>query len=84
VDLLSHLYFESGLANLGPHAEKWTQRWDRLEVRNPYAIAGVGVEYGSRVLSVDLGFRHLSSISTGHDLGDNMLQLTVRVRPWAK
>jgi len=81
MDLLSHLYFEAGLADMAPHRFSWNGL-DRNVIENPYGIAGTGLEFVKGRVSFDVGFRHTSSIATGHDVGDNEWHLTVRVKPW--
>lgn len=83
MNLLTHVYFEAGLADMAPHRFSWNGL-DRNVIENPYGIAGTGLEYGSGRVRFDVGFRHVSSIATGHDAGDNLWHATIRVMPWGK
>ena len=81
MNLLSHVYFETGLADMAPHRFRYSGL-DRVVIENPYGIAGTGLEFVQGRISFDVGFLHISSIATGRDVGDNMWHVTVRVKPW--
>lgn len=81
MNLLPHIYFEAGLADMAPHRFR-SNGLDRTWIENPYGIAGTGLEFGSRRVTFDVGFRHTSSIATGFDVGDNEWHITLRLKPW--
>ena len=81
MNLLSHIYFETGLGDMANHRFS-SNGLDRNVIENPYAHAGTGLEFVRGRISFDVGFRHTSSIATGHDSGDNEWHLTLRVKPW--
>jgi len=80
-NLLSHVYFETGLGDMA-QLRASHNGLDRVVIENPYALAGTGLEFVQGRVSFDVGFRHTSSIATGHDHGDNLWHVTVRVKPW--
>lgn len=97
--LLAALYLQLGVAAMqGPpqmnsaYCDYWRARGgDCLRLHdinrpaNPYAIVAVGFESdGARRWSAALELRHLSSVSTGSDVGQNTIELRVKWKPFNK
>lgn len=84
--ILCALYIDAGVVamhQIQRPTPTWSWYYDRNQIRNPYGVIAIGLEYDLTArLSARLELRHESSIATPHDLGENSAGVFVRWRPF--